>query len=110
MISKDQKIKITNHAKKRTKKRIGISKKDADRNAQKAYHFGIKHSDTKGKLQKYIDFLYLSHGKSNNTRIYNRKVYLFHNEVLITVLNLPYRFNDLCDKLQKKINEEKIKN
>ncbi|MNR45843.1 hypothetical protein D3C85_1647370 [compost metagenome] len=53
-----------------------------------------------------MDSLYLSYKNSNNTRIYNRKVYLFHDEVYITILNLPNKFNELADKIQKKKNEE----
>lgn len=108
MVSKNVNIQMTNHAKERTKKRIGLSKKNADKNAQKAYDFGIKHSDTKGSLHKYMDSLYLSHLNSNNTRIYNRKVYLFHDKLCITVLNLPNKFSELCDKIQKRINEQKV--
>ncbi|MNV48243.1 hypothetical protein D3C71_1401400 [compost metagenome] len=53
-----------------------------------------------------MDSLYLSCKNSNNTRIYNRKVYLFHNDVFITVLNLPNKFNDVTDKIQRRKNEE----
>jgi len=98
---------VTNHAKKRTKERLGLSKKSADKITQKALDFGIKISDTKGSLRKYLDFLYESHKNSNNTRIYNRKIYLFHNNICITIINLPNRFNKTCDKIQKRINSER---
>lgn len=97
---------ITKHGKKRTKDRVGLSKKIADKNAQKALDFGVAHQDTKGSLKKFMDAVYFRYKNSNNTRIYNRKVYLFHNEVLITVLNLPNNFSVIADKLQKKKMEQ----
>lgn len=99
---KKENFAVTKHAKKRTKERIGISKKIADKNAHKALEYGVTHSEAKGKLKKFMDALYLRHQKANNTRIYNRKVYLFDKNVLITVLNLPNQFSMAADKLQKK--------
>lgn len=38
---------VTEHSVKRTKDRLGLSKKLADKNVQKALEFGITHSDAK---------------------------------------------------------------
>ena len=92
---------VTNHGEQRVKDRLGLSKKLADKISQKALEHGIKHSETKGSLKRYIDALYLKHKKANNIRIYHRKVYLFKEEILITVLNLPNRYSAITDKLQK---------
>lgn len=99
-------VKITKHSVKRTKERVGLSKKLADKNAQKALDFGIKHSEAKGSLRKFMDALYLKYKNSNNTRVYNRKVYLFNNEVLITIINLPNKFSATADKIQKRKIEQ----
>lgn len=99
-------VKVTKHGIKRTKERVGLSKKLADKNAQKALDFGIKHSETKGSLNKFMNALYLKYKNSNNTRVYNRKVYLFHNEILITVINLPNKFSAAADKIQKRKLEQ----
>lgn len=56
---------MTNHSVKRTKERIGLSKKIADKNAQRALEYGITHSEAKGGLCRYLDKLYLSNGNAN---------------------------------------------
>ena len=98
-------VKITEHAKQRTKERLGVSKKIADKVAEKALEYGIKHSQAKGNLKKYIDKLYLQHRNANNIRVYNRKVYLFKGTVLITVINLPNNLISTADKIQKSIKK-----
>lgn len=80
---------VTKHAKKRMKERCGIGKSSSDNVAQKALVRGIKHCQTSGNLKKYIDSLYFKNNKANNIRLYGQKVYIFHNDVLITVLQLP---------------------
>lgn len=94
-------IKTTRHSKNRTKERLGISKKLADKNAQKALERGITHSETKGGLSRYLDGLYLSHKAANNIRVYNRNVYLFNGTCLITIITLPQALCGVADKLQK---------
>lgn len=96
---------VTNHAKQRTKDRLGISKKLADKNANKALRDGLTHADTKGNLKSYLDKIYLKHRTANNLRIYNQKVYIFDESVLITVINLPYTLVKTADKLQKGISK-----
>lgn len=100
-------VKVTNHAKQRTKDRLGLSKKIADKVALKALENGITHSMAKGNLKSYFDKLYLQYKTANNIRIYNRKVYLFRGNVLITVMNLPNNLISVADKIQKKHEEEK---
>lgn len=92
---------VTDHGEQRIKDRLGLSKKIADKISQKALERGVSHSETKGSFKKYVDALYLKHRKANNIKIYHRKVYLFKDEVLITVLNLPNKFSTTADKLQK---------
>lgn len=92
----------TDHAKQRTKERLGLSKNLTDKIAQKALDNGVIHSETAGSFKRFYDGLYLRHRNANNIRVYNRKVYLFNDEVLITIINLPNKYNVLADKLQKK--------
>lgn len=93
---------VTIHAKNRAKQRLGISKGMTNKIADKALKYGICHKDTKGKFKSYIDKLYLIERQANNIRIYNRKIYLFHNDVLITILNLPNMYLKVADKIQKR--------
>lgn len=92
---------VTNHAKQRTKERLGLSKKIADKVAAKALEHGVSHSSAKGNLKHYLDKLYLKHKTANNLRVYNRKVYIFNGNILITVINLPNSLIKTADKLQK---------
>lgn len=96
---------MTNHSVRRAKERIGLSKKIADKNAQKALEFGLTHAEANGSLKRYLDKLYLSNGKANNVRIYHRYVYLFRGSVLLTILPLPNKYHSLADKLQKQKGE-----
>lgn len=89
---------MTDHGEQRIKERVG--KKVPLGIAASALRDGISHSETSGKLRKYMDKLYLTARKANNSRIYNRNVYLFHDDVLITVLNLPSQFHKVEDKIK----------
>ena len=83
------KIQVSRHAEKRMRERCGLNKKAVERMAEKAYHHGIKHSETKGKLNKWISGKYLAKGKANNIRIYGDKAFVFCDDVLVTVLQVP---------------------
>lgn len=96
---------VTNHAKQRTKERLGVRKKTADKIATKALNQGITHSMVKGNLKSYLDKLYLKERTANNLRIYNRKVYLFKDTVLVTVLNLPQNLVKTADKINKNMKK-----
>lgn len=99
---------VTAHGKKRTKNRLGLSKKNADKQADKALEFGVPHAAAKGRLKKYMDGLYLRHEQGNNNRVYNRKVYIFQGNILITILNLPNYLAGTADSIQKKIAAQAI--
>ena len=90
-------VNITRHGAMRTKERIGISKKIA----QKALDFGITHAETSGPLRRYLDYLYFN-GGIDNARIYHRYVYLFAGTTLITIYYLPKKYQAVADTLQKR--------
>ena len=98
---------IKGHAKKRIKERCGLPKKAMERNANKALNEGILHTECTGRLRKYVDYLFLSHGKGGNIRLYGNHVYIFtKTENLITVLPLPNAHKDAVNKaLQRRITE-----
>lgn len=92
---------VTNHAAKRTKERLGIPKRISEKNADQALKLGIKHSDTSGSLRRYITSLYWKQQTANNIRIYCENVYIFHNDTLITVFPLPQKYRKTVDRLRK---------
>lgn len=97
---------VTNHATKRTKERLGLSKKLATKNAERALAEGLRHRDTGGSLFRYIESLYWKNRTANNVRIYCNYVYIFHDSLLITVYPLPQRYRKTVDKLRKEKNIE----
>lgn len=101
---------VTKHAAKRTKERLGISKRTVEKNTEKALRYGIKHSDTSGSLHRYITSLYWKEQTANNTRIYGDYVYIFHNETLITVFPLPQRYKKTVERIRSKNNDNSKEN
>ena len=84
---------VTKHARERINERMGIPKKSADVIARKALDKGIKFNETTGRLRKYISWLSTkTEGGCNNIRIYAEKVFIFHDEILITVIQIPQMY------------------
>lgn len=81
--------KITKHADQRMKERCGFNSKSRERMAERAFHEGISHSQTKGRLNKWMTKLYFNNTNANNIRIYGEKAYIFCDETLVTVLSVP---------------------
>lgn len=102
---------VTHHAEERTK-RVVTSKKKALEIAEEAFGFGIKHEETTGRLRKYLTGLYLQERTANNIRIHHQKVFLFNNNILITILNLPQNLNNSVESIKRKrmLDEYNIKN
>lgn len=71
--------------------------------AEKALNEGVAHSQTRGRLNRYLDKLYLDHGKANNTRLYGEHVFIFCNDVLITVFHLPRDMRPAVHKASKRV-------
>lgn len=94
-------IYVTDHAAKRAKQRLGLPKRVVCKNAERALHKGIKHENTRGALRRYLDGLYLKRETANNIRIYCNSVYIFHNEMLITIFPLPQEFRKTAEKLKR---------
>lgn len=98
---------ITRHGRKRCRERMGISKRAVDRSAEMALQYGIGHREARGRLRHYIERLYnLKAGAGNNIRVYADKVYVFHDDILITVLNLPTEYRRTATEQQKRQNRE----
>ena len=85
------------------KDRLGLSKNQADKVAERAWTQGLTHGECKGNLGKYIDGLYFKYGGNGSVyRIYAHHVYVFTPKGrLITVMGLPNNLCALADKLIK---------
>ena len=100
-------MQISNHAKKRTKERLGLSKKIAELNAEKALKYGFGHKDAKAGLKRYITHLYFQYEKGSLYKVYHRNIYIFRDNVLITVIPVPHKFEQLSDNIEKMIAERR---
>lgn len=98
-------MKVTRHANKRIRERMGLNKKSVDNIAALALEKGLKQSETTGRLRKYMDYLYYSHVTANNIRLYSQKVFIFHNTILITVFKLPNEYIKAFNKLSERKKE-----
>lgn len=83
-------MRITKHAKERMKKRCGLNEKSSERLAKIAYERGLKHNDLTGNLKKWVDKQYFYNKTANQIRLYGDKAYIFQNEKLITVIQIPH--------------------
>lgn len=93
---------ISKHAEERLKTRCGFNKETSERMAQRAFEEGITHSKTKGRLNKWVTRLYFRNKNANNIRLYGDKAYIFCNEILVTVIQIPV---SLMKDLKKMVKE-----
>lgn len=78
----EDKIEVSRHAYERLHERCGLSRKAATRMAEKAFYIGMKHSDTKGQINRWITSLYFNNKNANNIRLYGNFAYIFCNKIL----------------------------
>lgn len=96
---------VTNHGKKRSKERLGIRKGIADKVASNALEYGVNRQDIQGRFRRYLDKLFWSHkNMANNLIIYNQRIFVFNGNVLITVMDIPYKFRSVANIICKKNN------
>lgn len=88
---------ITRHAEKRLAERSGLNRSAMQRMCNRAFYNGVKHSDTRGRLNKWVTSLYFRNTKANNLRLYGDKVFIFSGNTLVTVMQIP---NNLKKDLQ----------
>lgn len=85
---------------------MGVPRSAARKVAVKAKNQGIERRDTSGSLRRYLDHLYYYNDNSDTIYVWAEKVYIFADEALITVLNLPNRFKNTANSLGRKVNAE----
>lgn len=93
---------VTEHAKRRLKERNGLNSKSIDRIAERALNEGIRHNQTKSRLCKWVTSVFFRNTSINNIRLYGDKAYLFVDEKLVTVLQIP---QSLTKDMRKMIKE-----
>jgi len=96
---------ITNHAEERIIERCGIKKKSVERIVDKVLEKGYSHNQLKGRLKKWVDGIYLKERTANNVKLYGDKAYVFVDNKLVTVIQIP---QDLMKDFRKMVKEKKI--
>lgn len=86
--------KITKHAHKRIKQRLGLPKRAVERNAENAWNQGRKHKDYTGSFKRYLDSIFLRERTASEMRILNGYIYIFTADALITVYIAPQRYRN----------------
>lgn len=94
-------VQVSKHAERRLIERCGLNKKSVQRIAERAFEYGITHSDTKGNLHKWVDSLYFRNRNANNIRLYGDKAYIFAGDILVTVLQIPSNLRNDMKSLTK---------
>lgn len=97
---------ITKHAQKRAKERCGINDRAIDRMANKVLEQGVMHKECNGQLRKWIDGM-LRYGVANDIRLYGDKAYLFRENTLITIIQIPHRLIKQAEFTQKRIRKRR---
>lgn len=82
-------MELTTHSIERCKERLNLNEKSLQRMAEKALKEGKSHSECKGKLRKYLNKLWLKYKTANNPRIHGEVLFLFRDDVLITLYQIP---------------------
>lgn len=82
---------ITNHAYNRAKERLNLNRKSLERLVEKALKFGLKETEAKAKLKKYLEEQFKPYPDSH-ARIYGEVLFIFCGEScdkLVTLYQLP---------------------
>ena len=85
-------MRVTNHAKKRSKERSGVTKGQIDNMAKRAFHEGITHKQARNELSRWMDAEFLKYKTANECRFYANHLYIFHNQTLITILDADPKY------------------
>lgn len=100
-------LRVSRHGERRARQRVGLPKRAVERNAKRALVEGIGYREATGALRRYISWLYeLYDGNGNNIRIYGDKVWVFHDAILITVLNVPGEHRKAAKWQQRKVRPD----
>ena len=91
-------MKVSRHAERRMRKRLGIGRDSCLRMAERIYEKGKKYSDTTGRLRRYIDFVRFKEGENKDfdVRVYGNYIYIYKEEVLITVYEIDKKLKRLA--------------
>ena len=97
-------MRVSRHADERARKRVGVPRSAVKRMAEKALAEGVQRHETHGPLRRYLDCLYHYNHSANNIRVWHEKVWIFSDQTLVTVLDLPRKYWARANSILKRNN------
>lgn len=94
-------VKFTQHSIERTKERCSKGHKSIERNAEMALSNGKCPSEFGKETRRYLENILLQ-SKANTVKVWGNNIYLFYNDILITVFPMN-------QKILRKENNKKHK-
>lgn len=85
---------LTQHSVERGSERTGLNPKAFQRLAGIALERGRRPAEFRGRFRRFLDGLYLRERNADNVRVHGEYVYLFHGDVLITVIPVPHKLKN----------------
>ncbi|MEM1327366.1 MAG: hypothetical protein AAGI23_15490 [Bacteroidota bacterium] len=88
----ESQLKITKHAYKRAKERLGWSRKALDRMLSIIHEYGFTRHEAKGELKKYMLKQRRKYKSKAYARVYGEVIYFFRDRSLITLYRLDNEY------------------
>lgn len=97
---------VTNHAYKRSLERSGLNRRATERMINKIWNNGITAEETTGKIKQWLDSVQNRRESDlNKIILYGDKAYLFHDDILITILQVPAVCMKTLNSIRKKVKD-----
>lgn len=93
-------VELTVHAYERSKERGAGKGECAYKNAEKAFVKGKSPEDFDKQTRKYLENV-LKGSKGNNIKVWGNNIYLFFDNILITVFPMPAKMNNKKPKKER---------
>lgn len=88
-------IEVSKHATKRIRERLGLPKKAAQSEAERAFEKGLRIDELCGRLRRFLDRKHLILRDGADYRITPAAIYVIKNDVLVTVMPVPEELRGL---------------
>lgn len=109
MYREEKPVSLTRHADIRCKDRLGLNKRSKQRNVELARRNGLTIRDVSGKMKNVFLMCICKNPGATDVRIYNRYIYVFNDNILVTVMPLKKEFYRLEDKFKAELRGKTAK-
>lgn len=81
-------VRASEHGVRRIRQRMGLPKKAAEREIERALENGTPRTEVSGRLRRVLDALFHKHGHYGDYRVWRGFVFVFKGRTFVTVLTL----------------------